>query len=132
METVKVEKLNIFLIVISALASFIFPFELFLFSYIVLGPLHYLTELYWLKERNFFTVKKIEKSILIAASVIIFIASIIGTIWSYIQFLNSTLLSFFAKYFYFGLSFIILFSLAFAIFRKEFYSKIDLLKKIIF
>ena len=132
METLKIEKLNIFLIIISALASFIFPFELFLFSYIVLGPLHYLTELYWLKERNFFTVKKIEKSILIAASILIFLTSIIGTLWNYIQFLNPALLSFFAKNYYYGLSFIILFSLVFALLRKEFYTKFDLLKKIIF
>ena len=32
-----------------------FPFELFLFSYIILGPLHYMTEISWLKERQFFT-----------------------------------------------------------------------------
>lgn len=30
------------------------PFELFLFSYIVLGPLHYLTEIHWLEKQNYF------------------------------------------------------------------------------
>ena len=34
------------------------PFELFLFSYAVLGPLHYLTEINWLKERNYFAKNK--------------------------------------------------------------------------
>ncbi len=39
----------------SFVTALLFPFELFLFSYIVLGPLHYMTELSWLRERNFFT-----------------------------------------------------------------------------
>ena len=39
---------------ISALIAFIIPFELFLFSYAVLGPLHYLTEISWLHKRNYF------------------------------------------------------------------------------
>lgn len=30
------------------------PFELFLFSYIVLGPLHYLTEINWLDQQHYF------------------------------------------------------------------------------
>ena len=131
MDTSKVEKLNIFLIIISALVAFIFPFELFLFSYIVLGPLHYLTELYWLKERNFFTVQKIDKSILITASILIFVASIIGTIWNYIQFFNTTILSFFATYYYYGISFVIIFSLAFTLIQTELFSKNKLLEKII-
>ena len=41
--------------VIALFLAYIFPFELFLFSYIVLGPLHYMTELTWLKEKSFFT-----------------------------------------------------------------------------
>lgn len=34
--------------------AFKLPFELFLFSYVVLGPLHYLTELNWLRDKNYF------------------------------------------------------------------------------
>jgi hypothetical protein len=34
------------------------PFELFLFSYIVLGPLHYLTEINWLDKQNYFLREK--------------------------------------------------------------------------
>lgn len=41
--------------IVSCVAAFLFPFELFLFSYAVLGPLHYLTEISWLHERNYFT-----------------------------------------------------------------------------
>lgn len=46
--------LNIVLIVISLFLAFQLPFELFLFSYAVLGPMHYLTEISWLREKNYF------------------------------------------------------------------------------
>ncbi|MFY8186311.1 MAG: hypothetical protein ACOVLD_09665 [Bacteroidia bacterium] len=49
---------NIGLMIISAAMSFFFPFQLFLFAYAFLGPLHYLTEISWLEKRNFFTDKK--------------------------------------------------------------------------
>jgi hypothetical protein len=49
---------NMSLMVISAALSFLFPFELFLFVYAVLGPLHYITEMSWLERRNFFIEKK--------------------------------------------------------------------------
>lgn len=51
----QVNYLNIGLMIVSCVAAFLFPFELFLFSYAVLGPLHYLTEISWLHERNYFT-----------------------------------------------------------------------------
>jgi hypothetical protein len=46
--------LNIGLMALSCMAAFLVPFELFLFSYAVLGPLHYLTEIGWLHKRNYF------------------------------------------------------------------------------
>lgn len=46
--------LNVLLIVISLFLAFRLPFELFLFSYAVLGPLHYLTEINWLRQKDFF------------------------------------------------------------------------------
>lgn len=46
--------LNVVLIVISLFLAFKVPFELFLFSYAVLGPLHYLTEINWLREKKYF------------------------------------------------------------------------------
>ena len=49
---------NVGLIGISLLIAFKVPFQLFLFSYAVLGPLHYLTEISWLRKRNFFTTGK--------------------------------------------------------------------------
>jgi hypothetical protein len=50
----QINYLNIGLMIVSCVAAYIFPFELFLFSYAVLGPLHYLTEISWLHERDYF------------------------------------------------------------------------------
>jgi hypothetical protein len=59
--TTQVDKVNIGLMVISLILAFILPFEVFLFSYAVLGPLHYLTEISWLHQKNYFVpnVKKL-------------------------------------------------------------------------
>ncbi len=54
MHTKEIDILNVFLILISLFFAFQYPFELFFFSFIVLGPLHYLTEIHWLKEKNYF------------------------------------------------------------------------------
>ena len=56
--TQKVDVANIGLMIISCLAAFILPFEVFLFSYGVLGPLHYLTEIGWLHKKGYFTTGK--------------------------------------------------------------------------
>lgn len=50
--------LNIGLMITSLVLAYIIPFELFLFSYAVLGPLHYLTEISWLEKKNFFVKSK--------------------------------------------------------------------------
>ncbi len=42
------------LMLLALLLSYILPFELVLFSYAVLGPAHYLTEISWLHERSYF------------------------------------------------------------------------------
>ncbi len=44
--------------ILSCMLAFIIPFELFLFSYAILGPLHYLTEISWLHKRNYFVEGK--------------------------------------------------------------------------
>jgi hypothetical protein len=46
---------NIGLILVSFAIALYLPFELFLFSYAILGPGHYLTEISWLQKRHFFT-----------------------------------------------------------------------------
>jgi hypothetical protein len=53
--TTQINYLNIGLMIVSCLLAFRFPFELFLFSYAILGPLHYLTEISWLHDRKYFT-----------------------------------------------------------------------------
>lgn len=58
MNTRQINLLNIGLMVFSAIIAFILPFELFLFSYAVLGPLHYLTEISWLHKKNYFVKGK--------------------------------------------------------------------------
>ena len=45
MTVARVNYINIALMLISAAVAFCHPLELFLFSYAVLGPLHYLTEI---------------------------------------------------------------------------------------
>lgn len=58
--TTQVDQINIGLMVISLILAFILPFEVFLFSYAVLGPLHYLTEISWLHQKSYF-VPKVKK-----------------------------------------------------------------------
>jgi len=53
----------------SCLAIFI-PFELVLLSYAILGPAHYLTEISWLKGRQFFIPKKYDYLIIIAVIIV--------------------------------------------------------------
>lgn len=53
--TLAIDFLNIGLIMVSLVLAIRLPFELFLFSYAVLGPLHYLTEINWLREKQFFS-----------------------------------------------------------------------------
>jgi hypothetical protein len=59
MNSFKVDVLNTGLIVISFILAYFLPFELFLFSYAVLGPLHYFTEINWIKEKNYFVDNKL-------------------------------------------------------------------------
>lgn len=49
-----IDILNIFLILLSGVFAFILPFQTFLFVYAFLGPLHYLTEINWLQQRDYF------------------------------------------------------------------------------
>ena len=56
----RINYLNIGLMLISLIAAFILPFEVFLLSYAILGPLHYLTEISWLHDRQYFSPKKLD------------------------------------------------------------------------
>lgn len=58
MKTKTIDSVNIILMILSCIAAYILPFEVFLFSYAVLGPLHYLTEISWLHKRDYFANSK--------------------------------------------------------------------------
>lgn len=75
MTTDRINHLNIGLMIASAAAAFVLPFELFLFSYAVLGPLHYLTEISWLKDRKFFCNLKWDWLPIVALCVLYFLGS---------------------------------------------------------
>jgi hypothetical protein len=71
MKTNTIHHLNTGLIILSCLIAFYIPFELFLFSYGILGPLHYLTEIGWLHKKNYFTKGKYDFVFLVIACVIL-------------------------------------------------------------
>ena len=56
---------------LSCIAAYLLPFELFLFSYAVLGPLHYLTEISWLHRRDYFTSSKYDYLVFVPLGVIL-------------------------------------------------------------
>ena len=60
----RINVVNIGLMLISCIAAFIMPFEVFLFAYAVMGPLHYLTEISWLHDRQYFTKGKYDSLVL--------------------------------------------------------------------
>lgn len=60
----RINSLNIALMIMSCMMAFVMPFEVFLFAYAILGPLHYLTEISWLHDRQYFTKGKYDYWIL--------------------------------------------------------------------
>ena len=50
--------LNILAMIISLILATKIPFDLLIFSYAFLGPLHYLTEINWLEDKSFFARSK--------------------------------------------------------------------------
>jgi hypothetical protein len=67
----RINVVNIGLMMISCCAAFLMPFEVFLFAYAVLGPLHYLTEISWLHDRQYFSKGKYDFVILLSIGIII-------------------------------------------------------------
>lgn len=75
MLTVKngIDWLNVLLVLFCGVLAYFFPLKVFILSFAILGPLHYLTEINWLSSNNYFTrfPKKIGFSIAIVASLIV-------------------------------------------------------------
>jgi hypothetical protein len=67
----KINYLNIGLIILSIFAAFVMPFETFLFAYAFLGPLHYLTEISWLHDRQYFAKGKYDFIPLLVIGIVI-------------------------------------------------------------
>ena len=73
----QVNYLNIGLMIGSAAIAFRWPFETFLFAYILLGPLHYLTEISWLHDRHYFTKRKYDYLVLVVAALLVTVATFV-------------------------------------------------------
>ena len=55
--TDRIHGINIVLMLASCALAFLFPYGLLLFSYVVLGPAHYLTQISWLHDRKYFSAQ---------------------------------------------------------------------------
>jgi hypothetical protein len=71
----QINYLNIGLMALSALLAYFLPFETFLFAYAFLGPLHYLTEISWLHDRNYFSKGKYDFIVLLVIGILLSYAS---------------------------------------------------------
>ena len=69
--TEKLDLVNIGLMLVSCAIAMVLPFELFLIVYAILGPLHYLTEISWLHDRNYFTKGKYDAVILLVVGILL-------------------------------------------------------------
>ena len=74
----QINYLNIGLMFMSAALAFFMPFETFLFAYAFLGPLHYLTEISWLHDRQYFSKGKYDFTFLLIIGVVLSIAAFAG------------------------------------------------------
>jgi hypothetical protein len=71
----QINYLNMGLMALSSLLAYFLPFETFLFAYAFLGPLHYLTEISWLHDRNYFSKGKYDFIVLLVIGVLLSYAS---------------------------------------------------------
>ena len=106
-----VDLLNIGLMLVSCALAFAFPFELFLFSFAVLGPLHYFTEIPWLHNKQYFTTGKRDYLIIVVLALVIAVAYFSTPIGGKTSQTNKDLMA--------AITFVIFFAaLAFTVFKK--------------
>jgi hypothetical protein len=73
---------NAALMIASAVAAFLLPFELFLFVYAVLGPLHYLTQISWMHDRDYFVPRGRKPwLILVGITTAVLLAAYLSDVW---------------------------------------------------
>jgi hypothetical protein len=70
--TLTIDHLNSLLIVIACLLAYVLPFDLLIFSYAILGPAHYLTEISWLHDRKYFLKNHLDILLLAIAGLAMF------------------------------------------------------------
>ncbi|MFC6267784.1 hypothetical protein [Frigoriflavimonas asaccharolytica] len=89
MKEIALEKFNIGIVLFSFSIAFLFPFELFLFSYAFLGPIHYLTEINWLHQKKFFAETNFKwTSIFVVFTVFITASVVLNQIPSYTYYIK--------------------------------------------
>ena len=77
----KTDIINVGLMIASVALAILLPFELFLLSYAVLGPLHYATEISWLQKKQYFVTRKIDWMALVIVCSVITILMILVSYW---------------------------------------------------
>jgi len=76
MKDTRINVVNMGLMLASCIAAFIMPLKFFLFAYAVMGPLHYLTEISWLHDRQYFTKGKYDHLVMWAIGALILFENI--------------------------------------------------------
>lgn len=79
MNLATINYLNIGFMILASIVAFVLPFELALLSYVILGPIHYLTEIPWLKKRQFFMPGKKDYLWLALLTVMIIVPTLFKT-----------------------------------------------------
>jgi hypothetical protein len=79
-----VNYLNIALMFAAMIAATYAPFETFVIAYVVLGPLHYLTEIAWLHDRQYFShSRNVALWLLVPATVLAYLLHVGSTPYSF-------------------------------------------------
>ena len=92
----RVNYLNIGLMLITAVLAYYFPFETFLLAYAYLGPLHYLTEISWLHDRQYFAKGKWDYLVLLVIGILLSLDAMFNDLKmsnDFVSFFNETNLS---------------------------------------
>jgi hypothetical protein len=93
MKSINIDKLNLALLTISFVLACFLPFELFLFGYAFLGPIHYLTETNWIRDKNYFVVNSNWKFIVLIAALIYSIPFVFSLPF-FAEYLNASIIHF--------------------------------------
>ncbi|MGC4059137.1 MAG: hypothetical protein QM743_13625 [Chitinophagaceae bacterium] len=72
---------NMCFMLLSCCIAILLPFELFLFSYAILGPLHYLTEISWLHDKKYYSVGRYDGWLLVGLGILVTLANLFADIF---------------------------------------------------